>query len=150
MIVGELCIRQVVICAKSDTVLEAAQRMRDHHVGSLVVVEGGDGARRPVGIVTDRDIVIGPVAAGRRDLDALRVGDVMTENPVTARENEGLAEALKRMRGFGLRRLPVVDEEGSLQGLIAFDDLIEFLSEEMTDLVELISHERRREEGRVH
>jgi CBS domain-containing protein len=143
---GELCIRQVVICGSGDTVLEAARRMRDHHVGSVIVVADTQGPRKPVGILTDRDVVIGPVAAGQRDLGAIAVGDVMTAQLVTAREDDSVADALKRMRVHGLRRLPVVDGAGELQGLIAFDDLIDFLSEEMTDLAELIARERRREE----
>jgi CBS domain-containing protein len=143
---GEVCIREVVICGAGDTVLEAAQRMRDHHAGCVVVVQTRDGVRQPVGILTDRDIVVGPVAACQPDLAAIQVGEVMTHDLVTARESEGVAAALHRMRAFGLRRLPVVDDAGGLQGVIALDDVLELLSEQMTELVELISRERHREE----
>jgi CBS domain-containing protein len=144
---GQFCNREVVIATRSESVLGAARRMREHHVGSIVVVEKTDGRTRPVGILTDRDIVIGPVASGIRDLDGLPVGEVMSATLVTASEDESLVDALKRMRSFGLRRLPVVDRDGGLQGIIAFDDLVELFSEEMTDLSDLVSRERRRESG---
>jgi CBS domain-containing protein len=145
-----VCVRQVVICTKDDTLLEAARRMRDLHVGSVVVVEGEEGARRPIGIITDRDMVIGPVASGVGDLTALLVGELMAAPLVTARESESALEVLRRMRSHGLRRIPVVDEPGILQGLIAFDDLIELVSEELGDLVELIAREQRHEASHAH
>jgi len=147
---GEICVRTVVVCRRSDSVLEAARRMRDHHVGSIVVVDDDQGLRRPVGVLTDRDIVIGPVAAGQRDLDAIAVGDAMTAPIVTAREEEGATDALERMRVHGLRRLPVIDQQGALQGLIAYDDLVELMSEEMSSLAELLSREQRRERSHAH
>jgi len=144
MAVGEICNRVVVVTAKSASVVEAAQLMRQHHVGDLVVVEEKDGRNCPVGIVTDRDIVVEVVAAGVNP-DALKVGDIMGAEVATVREGEGLFEALRYMRDKGVRRMPVVDRDGGLAGILTMDDVLSLLAEEMTELAKLVSHERQRE-----
>jgi CBS domain-containing protein len=140
MAVGEICNREVVIAEKALSVVDAARLMRTHHVGDLVVVEG----RHPVGIVTDRDIVVEVVAAGVNP-EALAVADIMGPEVATVRESEGLFEALRYMRDKGVRRVPVVDREGGLVGILTLDDLLSLLAEEMTELAKLVSHERQRE-----
>ena len=144
MAVGEICNRDVVITQKTLSVADAARLMRTHHVGDLVVVEEKDGRKLPVGIVTDRDIVVEVVAAGVNP-DALKVGDIMGPSVATVRESEGLFEALRYMRDKGVRRMPVVDRDGGLAGILTMDDLLELLAEEMTELAKLVSHERQRE-----
>ena len=144
MAVGELCNREVVITEKGLSVVAAAQLMRTHHVGDLVVVEERDGRKHPVGVVTDRDIVVEVVAAGVNP-EALKVGDIMGPEVATVRESEGLFEALRYMRDRGVRRMPVVDREGGLVGILTLDDLLSLLAEEMTELAKLVSHERQRE-----
>ncbi|MHB1402544.1 MAG: CBS domain-containing protein [Thiobacillus sp.] len=144
MAVGEICNREVVIAKKTLSVVDAAQLMRKHHVGDLVVVEERNGRRHPVGIVTDRDIVVEVVAAGVNP-DALKVGDIMGPEVATVRESEGLFEALRYMRDKGVRRMPVVDRDGGLVGILTLDDLLSLLAEEMTELAKLVSHERQRE-----
>lgn len=144
MAVGELCNREVVITEKTASVVDAAQLMRTHHVGDLVVVEDRGGRKHPVGIVTDRDIVVEVVAAGVNP-DSLKVGDIMGPDVATVRESEGLFEALRYMRDKGVRRMPVVDREGGLVGILTLDDLLSLLAEEMTELAKLVSHERQRE-----
>ncbi|NTV88258.1 MAG: CBS domain-containing protein, partial [Burkholderiaceae bacterium] len=144
MPVGEICNREVVISDKSMSVVEAARLMRTHHVGDLVVVDEREGRKLPVGIVTDRDIVVEVVAAGVNP-DALKVGDIMGLDVATVRESEGLFEALRYMRNKGVRRMPVVDSAGGLVGLLTLDDLLSLLAEEMTELAKLVSQERQRE-----
>ena len=144
MAVGEICNREVVIAKKTLSVVDAAQLMRKHHVGDLVVVEEKNGRRHPVGIVTDRDIVVEVVAAGVNP-DALKVGDIMGPEVATVRESEGLFEALRYMRDKGVRRMPVVDRDDGLVGILTLDDLLGLLAEEMTELAKLVSHERQRE-----
>ena len=144
MAVGELCNREVVIAARTLLVTEAAQLMRAHHVGDLVVVDQREGRNHPVGIVTDRDIVVEVVAAGVSP-DALKVGDIMGVDVATVRESEGLFEALRYMRDKGVRRMPVVDASGGLIGILTLDDLLSLLAEEMMELAKLVSHERQRE-----
>jgi len=103
----------------NDSVQDAARMMGSYNVGSLPVVEGGDN-KRIVGIVTDRDLALGVIGEGRFDA---RVGDVMTPNPSTVRENDD-AEAVSRlMAEEQIRRVPVVDERGAVVGMIAQADL---------------------------
>jgi predicted transcriptional regulator len=144
MAVGEICNREIVITEKSVSVVDAAKLMRSHHVGDLVVVEEKGGRKHPVGIVTDRDIVVEVVAAGV-DPESLKVGDIMGPEVATVRESEGLFEALRYMRDKGVRRMPVVDREGGLIGILTLDDVLSLLAEEMTELAKLVSHERQRE-----
>lgn len=144
MAVGEICNREVVIAEKTLSVAQAAQLMRTHHVGDLVVVESKGGANHPVGIVTDRDIVVEVVASGVNP-DALTVADIMGPEVATVRESEGLYEAMRYMHGKGVRRMPVVNRDGGLVGIITLDDLLGLLAEEMTELAKLVSRERQRE-----
>jgi predicted transcriptional regulator len=144
MAVGEICNREVVVAERTFSVVAAAQLMRTHHVGDLVVVELRDGRKHPVGIVTDRDIVVEVVAAGVNP-DALKVGDIMGPEVATVRESEGLFEALRYMRDKGVRRMPVVGPDGGLVGILTLDDILSLLAEEMTELAKLVSHERQRE-----
>lgn len=144
MPIGEICNREVVIAERSLPITAATQLMRAHHVGDIVVVEERAGRRHPVGIVTDRDIVVEVVAAGVNP-DALKLGDIMGVEVATVRESEGLFEALRYMRNRGVRRMPVVDHEGGLVGILTLDDLLSLLAEEMMELAKLVSHERQRE-----
>ena len=144
MPVGEICNREVVTAERSMVVTEAARLMRAHHVGDLVVVEAQQGGNSPVGIVTDRDIVVEVVAAGVNP-EALNVSDIMGPDLATVHENEGLFEAMRYMRDKGVRRMPVVDGSGGLVGILTLDDLLELLAEEMTEMAKLVSHERQRE-----
>ena len=144
MAVGEICNREVVIAEKTLSVKAAAELMRSHHVGDLLVVEEKNGRKHPVGIVTDRDIVVEVVAAGVNP-EALKVGDIMGSEVATVRESEGLFEAMRYMRDMGVRRMPVVDRDGGLVGILTLDDLLGLLAEEMTELAKLVSYERQRE-----
>ena len=145
MTVGEFCNRQVVIARRDESLAEAARRIRDFHVGTLIVVDEQAGRRIPVGILTDRDLVVSVLAGDGRDVDALNVGDVMTRELVMAQEDENLLEALKKMRSFGVRRLPVVNHSGGLEGILTFDDLVDLVAEELSDLSHLVSREQKRE-----
>ncbi len=135
MNVGEICSRIVVVAESSTPVQQAAKLMRDHHIGALVVTAGGTGARRPIGIVTDRDLVVEVVAADV-DYRTLTVGDIMSERPATINETAGLFEVIAQMRSGGVRRLVVVDANGHLLGIVAMDDLIPVLAEEQSALAQ--------------
>lgn len=146
MRVGEACSRSVVIVGPSTPVSEAAKLMREHHVGSLVVV--GDGAaRQPLGIVTDRDFVVEVLSAGI-DYRAVSVGEIMAPKLIRAAEEESVLDALHRMRAHGLRRLPVVNAAGNLVGIVTFDDLLEIIAEELGDIVQAIGREQSAEAAR--
>jgi len=147
MNVGEICSRVVVVAESSTPVQQAAKLMRDHHIGALVVTEGGADARRPIGIVTDRDMVVELVAADV-NYRTLTVGDIMSERPASVRETAGLFEVIAQMRSGGVRRLVVVNANGHLLGIVAMDDLIPILAEELSALAQAIRAEQRRETQR--
>ncbi len=147
MLVRELCNRDVIVVAGHASVIEAAKLMREFHVGSLIVVETDGEDKRPVGILTDRDIVIEIVAA-ELDPEAIMVGDAMSDELVTVSEQSGLLETIELMRQRGVRRIPVVDDEGRLVGLMASDDALEVIAEQLDDLVRLSGWQQRREVAR--
>jgi CBS domain-containing protein len=142
MKVGDICSRNVVTARESDELTAAAQLMRQQHIGYLVVVEPkvGANALAPIGVITDRDIVVG-VVARETDPRALKVGDVMTRQPVLAREDSSVSAALHHMREIGVRRLPVVDRGGSLMGVLSQDDVLDALAEELMNVASSIRHE---------
>jgi len=142
--IGELCNREVVVASADTTITAAAKLMRHHHVGCIVVVEESGGARMPVGIFTDRDIVL-EICAMELDQDLLTVGDIMSRDLVTVRESEGVLEAMEIMRYKGVRRLPVVGAEGQLTGIISVDDLIDVVAEELGELTKVLAREQARE-----
>lgn len=141
---GEICNREVVIATRDCTILEAAQLMRHHHVGDVVVVEERGGIRVPVGIVTDRDLVV-EIMAPAIDQAVITVGDIMTSELVSVRENAGVSETIEYMRAKAVRRVPVVGENGGLVGILALDDLLELLAEELLALAKLVRNEQKKE-----
>lgn len=144
MPIGEICNRDTVIVKRDDTVLEAAKLMRQHHVGDVVVVEERDGATIPVGIVTDRDLVVEIMATGL-DPGVITVGDIMEQELVTVKESVGIFEAIQYMRSKTVRRLPIVNEKSELIGILSLDDLLELLSEEMLAIAKLVNYQRQKE-----
>ncbi|MDZ4348465.1 MAG: CBS domain-containing protein [Xanthomonadaceae bacterium] len=140
----DICTQDVVSIGPDASIHQAAQLMRTRHVGCLVVTEGSNGERVPIGILTDRDIVIGVVAPDI-DIDVLTVGDVMS-SPVTCCNGEGeLFDALERMREAGIRRLPVVNELGGLIGLLSSDDAVAALGWHLHELTSALTSEQVRE-----
>lgn len=144
MAIGEICNREVVVVQRQENILEAARLMRQHHVGAVVVIEERGGVRMPVGIVTDRDLVV-EIIAPEIDQSAFTVGDIMSSELATIRENAGVFETLEYMRAKAVRRMPVVSESGALVGILALDDLLELLAEELLALAKLVRHEQRTE-----
>ena len=135
MSVGRICVRRVVIASHGDSVRQAADRMLAEDVGALVVL---DAERRPVGIVTDRDLVARCIA-GRRDPEQTTVGDVMSKPAARVDEATPIEDALAEMMRAGARRLPVVDDEGRLVGILALDDVLELLVEEGATIGRLLA-----------
>ena len=144
MPVGEICNRDVIIVRREDTILAAAKLMRQNHVGDVVVVDEKDGSRLPVGIVTDRDLVV-EIMATELDQKVITAGDIMIEELVTVKENLGVFEAMQYMRAKAIRRLPVVDERGALVGILTLDDLLQLLSEELVAIARLITSQQQKE-----
>ena len=141
---GEICNREVVVAYKTMTLPEAAKLMREHHVGSLVVVVDRLSERVPIALLTDRDLTVAVLA---KDLDprTLTVGDVVTKELYTVREQDSITDALRLMRERGVRRVPVLTRSGALAGIITIDDLLDIVVEQLGDLVHAIERERVRE-----
>jgi CBS domain-containing protein len=144
---GDICNRIVTVADRCMSVVEAAQLMRSNHVGCLVVLEEWRGARRAVGLLTDRDIVTA-VVAKEVDPKTLCVEDVMGTDVVTALESDSMADMLGAMRRKGLRRLPVTGNDGQFVGLVTLDDLLEIQAEQLKAVVMTIEAEQRREHVR--
>jgi CBS domain-containing protein len=141
---GEVCTRVVVVVPRRMPVVEAAQLMRTRHVGALVVVDEVAAGRVVAGMLTDRDVVVGVVAAAV-DPALLRVEDVMSTDLVTAREEASIVELLETMLRRGVRRVPIVDADGILAGLVTIDDLLAVVADELQLMVRAIEAGRRRE-----
>jgi CBS domain-containing protein len=145
MPVGEICNRDVIVVGKDSPTQEAIMLMREYHVGDVVVVEQRNGVNYPVGILTDRDIVI-ELLAEDVPIDSVTVGDIMSYELLSVTEEDSMETAINLMRKKGVRRLPVVNENGALEGILTLDDLIDLIAEQMKDLAGLITKEQKREE----
>ena len=144
MPIGEICNREVVIVKTMDGIIEAATLMRRYHVGDVIVVDDRDGRAVPVGILTDRDIVI-ELIAKNVPLDSVRVEDVMSSDLAVVQEDRGVWDSIQCMRAKGVRRIVVVNSKGALVGIVSIDDLLELLSQELLDLVKVVTTEQDRE-----
>ena len=145
MLAGDVCNRIVVIAERDMSLAQAAQLMRQRHVGCLVVVDETGAGRLVAGMLTDRDIVTAVVA---RELDAthLTVGDVMCRELISALEDDSIRDMLVTMRRKGIRRLPVVTSQGVLVGLVTLDDVLALLAEQLRELAAVIETEALREQ----
>lgn len=143
--VNLICNHNVATIGKSLGLAEAARLMREQHVGDLIVVETRGSASVPVGILTDRDIVVSVVARAVAP-ESVTVADAMTRDLLTVREDASLEFALREMRRYGVRRAPVVRANGDLVGIIAVDDVIQHLAEQLGRLADLIRIEQDAEQ----
>lgn len=139
--IGRICRREVYLAEPGESAQQAAQRMRDRAVGTLLVLNK-TGA--PAGILTDRDLVVRVMAAGR-DPRSTKVGDVMTTELRTAEESTAIDAVLAEMRAGHFRRMPVVDRDHALVGLATLDDIVGLLAEEMQDVARLLERQSPRE-----
>ncbi len=141
-LVRDLASREVVTVPSTATLRQCAQAMRAGHVGSLILVDAG--SARPLGLVTDRDIILEAVAVGL-DVDTMTAGDIATRPLATVRDEDELVEAMARMRECGVRRLPVVGVDGHLCGIVALDDIVAAVAEHATSIVSVIAAEKAKE-----
>lgn len=139
----DLSVHTVATIQEGTSVLDCAKAMRALHVGSLVVVNE---KRQPVGMITDRDISI-EVVALERDPKTLIVDDVMSAPVCTAYADETVVDALARMREQGIRRLPVVDKDGVLCGIVTANNIVEEISEQLDSIVRAVKSSKTREQS---
>lgn len=144
MLLKDLCTPDVISCTGDSTVLHAARLMRQHHVGDVVVVDEAETDQSPIGVVTDRDIVVEVLG---KELDPARVTlrQIIRTPVVIASTSEDIAQAVERMRYHGVRRIPVVDESSRLAGILCLDDLLKRLAADAAILAEVVTREQDRE-----
>ena len=148
MLVRDVANLNVICCGPDTPIAEVASLMRRHHVGDVVVLDSQqEGARVPIGIITDRDILVETLSL---DVDPklFMASDLMSTPVTTAQEDASLNEALAVMRGKNVRRLPVVNRAGSLAGIITSDDLLNMIASELSMIAGLIVEQPMRE-GRL-
>lgn len=145
MNVAEICTREVLMISAGQPLIEAARLMQRRQVGALVVTEEHGRSLRPVGILTDRDIVCGQFAH-QADMHCLTVAEVMAAPAATVAENQSLEQAIAVLRARSVRRAPVVNSTGELVGIVTLDDLLPAVAGELNALAHLIGtrppHER--------
>jgi len=141
---GEICNREVVVAYRNMSLVEAANLMREYHVGSLVVVVDRLSERVPIGMLTDRDLTVAVVA---KELDPrkIHVGEVLSGELYTVREKDSVTDVLRLMRERGVRRIPVVTHSGALAGIVTIDDVLDIVAEQLGDIVRAVERERVRE-----
>jgi len=144
MIVGDVCSREVYVVRRGEPLAEAVREMRNRHVGAVVVADPAGELLRPVGILTDRDVICGQIAR-QADLFCLAVDDVMTPDPLTVSESAEVAEAVASLCKRGVRRAPVVAETGDLVGIVTLDDLLPVVADELSSLAQLMGNQAKRE-----
>jgi CBS domain-containing protein len=129
--VGSMCTREVVVVGADASVLEAAVLMRDHDVGCLVVVASNAHGSVPIGVLCERGIVAGVVARDAAP-GSVRVAEIMDAPALVALECDLIHDVARTMRHAGVRRMPVVEAQGRLTGIVALDDLLSILAEELS------------------
>lgn len=149
MTVGEICNRNALTIQKNQDLEDAVSLMRSEHVGDVIVVDERSHHRQPVGILTDRDLLI-KVLGERLSLADVNIADVMSFDLVTALESESIAAALNRMREHGVRRLPVVSRENHLIGILSLDDIVQHLAKQVALVAGVVEAEQNREARLVH
>ena len=139
--VGTACNREVVTIDAAGSVHEAARLMREHHIGDLILTQERGGQLIPVGIVTDRDLVL-EVMAMDLDPDSVTVGDLFfAAELVTSSVDDELEATLARMREHAIRRMPVVERDGGLAGIITMDDMLQRIAEQLARTVDLVTRQ---------
>ena len=144
MKIAHLCSPDVRVVSPDQPLADAATVMCEQHIGALVVVDSNDTQRRPIGILTDRDVVRGQFTRSA-DLYCLTVGDVMTRNPVILNGELQLSQAIALLSAHAVRRAPVVDSAGRLSGFVSLDDLMPALAAEITAIAQLMGGQSGRE-----
>ena len=144
MSVNTVCNHNVATVHPGTDVVEAARQMREEHIGDLIVVEQRAGRRVPIGIITDRDIVVAVVAKGVHPSE-VTVADAMSTELLTVHPDNGLEHALREMRRAGVRRAPVVDSDDDLIGVLSIDDVLDHLAVQLGHIADIVRMEQQAE-----
>jgi CBS domain-containing protein len=144
MLLKEICTPDAVSCAADRSALHAARLMREHHVGDVIVLEDVESDLSPIGVVTDRDIVV-EVLGKELDPASVTLRQIMRTPVVIASMSEDVTQVLERMKTHGVRRIPMVDETSRLIGVLSLDDLLKRLAADAASLAEVVTREQDRE-----
>ena len=145
MNVGTLCTRSLVSVSVGAPISEVAHLMADRHVGAVVVTEGDGTHARVAGVLTDRDIVRAQLAR-TADLTSLSAAETMTRDPLVLREEESIDRAIAHLRARGVRRAPVVREDGTPVGMISVDDLLAHIAVKVAGIAAIVAQQVRKED----
>ena len=148
MRISEICTNHVITATADTDVLTAARMMREQHVGDVVIVEKRGTAELPIGVVTDRDIVIGALAQGVDDLRSIQIGDLVSKKCHVLGTSDRIEKAMDLMLQRGVRRIPVVNDRGELTGILSYDDLVAWMVSRLSGLTRSFANQGRREEIR--
>jgi len=140
--IGNVRVDGVVTVTRDTTVAAAAALMRSHHVGSVVLVEDVAGVTKPVGMLTDRDIVVEVVAAGL-DPHAITAGEIVQRPVAVVGVETSCSDVVREMAINGVRRLPVVRKDGTLAGIVSLDDVLLDLIAPLVAVADLARRERK-------
>lgn len=143
MAIQDICVSGVASISPTDSVVEASRRMKKLNLGALVVTDKANGQCKPKGLITDRDIALS-AAKYSKDLNTIKVGDIMSTKLVLAKETDGIFDVVRIMRKKKVNRVPIVDSEGFLSGIISSDDILDLVSAELSELAGLRSITRNR------
>ena len=146
MFVGKYCDKKISTLTQDSSILDAAQVMRKNHVGEVIIVEKKMGNVIPVGLITDRDLVV-EILAMEIDIETINLGCIMCIELVTVNYDSSLNKALEIMQHHGIRRAPVVGNNGELIGIINIEAVIKVLSQDMAKILKLFNNERRIEKN---
>ena len=145
MSIKSICNTTVVTIQKNSTLHDVSNLMQKKHVGSIVVIELFEGKKIPAGIITDRDIALALGSSPKAS--EMKVEQIMQSAPITVNENEGIYETVVRMRKYGVKRLPVTKEDGSLLGIVSADDILSLMGDEISNLAKINENQFRNEQG---
>lgn len=135
---------RAITVPRETSLAEVARLMRDNHVGDVVVTEQKAGRLAPVGILTDRDIVMATIAVGA-PIEPLLAGDVMTAEVACISADASLIDAIALMKEKGIRRLPLINKDASLIGIVTLEDIMALLSRELTALAQVAERQKEME-----
>ncbi len=147
MILEKIAKKPVASIERTATIEQVARVMRDMHVGDVVITERKGGRQVPVGILTDRDIVVSGIALGL-DARAFRADDLMSSSLVTAQINDSLYHVINLMKEEGCRRIPILDDRGSLVGIVSLNDVMSLLADELNAVVSIPQRQQETETRR--
>jgi CBS domain-containing protein len=146
MLLKDIYTPDAVCCGPQTHALDAARLMRHKHVGDLVVVDDPNDARTPLGVVTDRDLVVEVLGNGL-DPATTTLASLMHTPVVIAKETDDTSQVIERMRMHGVRRVPVVNDQGAVVGIITLADLLRAFVTDANALLDVVAkgqqHERR-------